>query len=42
MAVSMSRAITSALGSAQDRTADIRGQGNTATMTQAVLRALQA
>jgi 3-isopropylmalate dehydrogenase len=42
MAASMSRAITAALGSAQDRTGDIRGQGNTASMTRAVLRALQA
>jgi len=42
MAASMSRAITGALASAQDRTGDIRGQGNTASMTQAVLRALQA
>jgi 3-isopropylmalate dehydrogenase len=42
MAASMSRAITQALGDAQARTGDIRGQGNTATMTQAVLRGLRA
>jgi len=42
MAASMSRAITDALGDAQARTGDIRGQGNTATMTQAVLRGLRA
>ena len=41
MAASMSRAITEALGDAQARTGDIRGKGNTATMTQAVLRALR-
>lgn len=41
MAASMSRAITEALGDAKARTGDIRGQGNTATMTQAVLRALK-
>jgi 3-isopropylmalate dehydrogenase len=38
----MSRAITQALGDAQARTGDIRGKGNTATMTQAVLRGLRA
>jgi 3-isopropylmalate dehydrogenase len=42
MAASMSRAITAALGDAQARTGDIRGAGNTATMTQAVLRGLHA
>ena len=42
MAASMSRAITAALGDAQARTGDIRGKGNTATMTQAVLRAMKA
>jgi 3-isopropylmalate dehydrogenase len=42
MAASMSRAITEALGDAQARTGDIRGTGNTATMTQAVLRGLRA
>ena len=42
MAASMSRAITQALGDAQARTGDIRGKGNTATMTKAVLRALRA
>ena len=41
MAASMSRAITEALGDAQSRTGDIRGKGNTATMTQAVLRGLR-
>jgi len=42
MAASMSRAITQALGDAQARTGDIRGKGNTVTMTQAVLRGLRA
>ena len=37
MAASMSRATTAALGDAQARTGDIRGKGNTATFTQAVL-----
>jgi 3-isopropylmalate dehydrogenase len=41
MAASMSRAITEALGDPEARTGDIRGLGNTATMTQAVLWALQ-
>jgi 3-isopropylmalate dehydrogenase len=41
MAASMSGAITAALASEQDRTGDIRGSGNTATMTRAVLRGLQ-
>ncbi|MEZ0307152.1 MAG: isocitrate/isopropylmalate dehydrogenase family protein [Ramlibacter sp.] len=40
MAASMSRAIADAVGDEQSRTGDIRGKGNTATMTQAVLRAL--
>ena len=42
MAASMSRAITEALGDADARTGDIRGRGNTRTMTQAVLRSLRA
>src|SRR4051794_17757376 len=42
MAASMSRAITEALSDVEARTGDIRGNGNTATMTQAVLRALRA
>src|SRR3954465_5181163 len=42
MAASMSRALTGARGDASARTGDIRGQGNTATMTQAVLRGLRA
>jgi 3-isopropylmalate dehydrogenase len=42
MAASMSQAITAALGDAQARTGDIRGRGNTATMTAAVLRALRS
>ncbi|HMA09107.1 MAG TPA: isocitrate/isopropylmalate family dehydrogenase [Ramlibacter sp.] len=41
MAASMSRAITEALGDPQARTGDIRGKGNTATMTKAVLRGLR-
>ena len=41
MAASMSGAITAALACTEDRTGDIRGRGNTATMTQAVLRGLQ-
>jgi len=40
MAAAMSRATTAALGDAQARTGDIRGKGNTATFTQAVLRNL--
>ena len=40
MAASMSGAITEALADAQARTGDIRGKGNTATMTAAVLRGL--
>ena len=42
MAASMSRAITEALGDVEARTGDIRGNGNTNTMTQAVLRGLRA
>ncbi|MES3001236.1 MAG: isocitrate/isopropylmalate family dehydrogenase [Pseudomonadota bacterium] len=42
MAASMSRAITQALGDAQARTGDVKGQGNTQSMTQAVLRAIKA
>jgi 3-isopropylmalate dehydrogenase len=41
MAASMSRAITEALGDAQARTGDIRGNGNTMTMTKAVLERLR-
>lgn len=41
MAAAMSRAITEALGDPQARTGDIRGKGNTATMTNAVLRGLR-
>src|SRR3954464_386401 len=41
MAASMSRAITAALADPRARTGDIRGQGNTASFTQAVLRKLQ-
>jgi 3-isopropylmalate dehydrogenase len=37
MAASMSRATTAALGDAAARTGDIRGTGNTASFTQAVL-----
>jgi 3-isopropylmalate dehydrogenase len=40
MATSISRATTAALGDAAARTGDIRGHGNTATFTQAVLRKL--
>ncbi|MFC5499734.1 isocitrate/isopropylmalate dehydrogenase family protein [Caenimonas terrae] len=42
MAASMARAITEAVGDARARTGDIRGQGNTHSMTQAVLRGLRA
>ena len=42
MAASMSRAITEALAIEAARTGDIRGKGNTVTMTQAVLRSLRA
>jgi 3-isopropylmalate dehydrogenase len=41
MAASMSRAITEALGDAQARTGDIRGTGNTQTLTKAVLERLR-
>lgn len=41
MAESMSRAITEALADELSRTGDIRGKGNTATLTQAVLRGLR-
>jgi 3-isopropylmalate dehydrogenase len=41
MAASMSRALTAALSDPQSRTGDIRGKGNTTTMTQAVVRALR-
>src|SRR3954464_5108683 len=41
MADAMSRAITAAVGDVHSRTGDIRGTGNTATMTQAALRALR-
>jgi 3-isopropylmalate dehydrogenase len=40
MAASMSRATSAALGDPQARTGDIRGTGNTATFTQAVLSTL--
>jgi 3-isopropylmalate dehydrogenase len=42
MAASMSRAITQALGDEQARTGDVRGKGNTAAFTQAVLHGLRA
>jgi 3-isopropylmalate dehydrogenase len=42
MAASMSRAITQALGDEQARTGDVRGNGNTAAFTQAVLHGLRA
>ena len=42
MAASLARAITAALADADARTGDIRGKGNTRTMTDAVLRGLQA
>ena len=41
MAASMSQATTAALADPQARTADIRGHGNTAGFTQAVLRNLE-
>src|SRR4051812_12789223 len=41
MAASMSKAITAALADPAARTGDIRGKGNTATMTAAVLRNLR-
>ncbi|MBI5277464.1 MAG: isocitrate/isopropylmalate dehydrogenase family protein [Burkholderiales bacterium] len=40
MAQAMSRATTAALADEQARTGDIRGKGNTATFTQAILRNL--
>ena len=40
MAASMSRATTSALADAQARTGDIRGKGNTASFTRAVMQSL--
>jgi 3-isopropylmalate dehydrogenase len=42
MAASLSHAITAALADVDARTGDIRGKGNTATMTEAVVRALRA
>jgi 3-isopropylmalate dehydrogenase len=42
MASAMSRATTAALADPKARTGDIRGTGNTATFTQAVLRNLRA
>ena len=41
MAQAMSKATTAALADAQARTGDIRGKGNTATFTQAVIRNLK-
>jgi 3-isopropylmalate dehydrogenase len=41
MAAAMSRAITAALADPLSRTGDIRGKGNTATMTRAVVRGLR-
>src|SRR5437868_6346571 len=41
MAAAMSAAVTAALADPKARTGDIRGQGNTATFTQAVLRNLR-
>ena len=41
-AESMSRATTAALADPAARTGDIRGTGNTATFTQAIVRAIQA
>jgi 3-isopropylmalate dehydrogenase len=40
MAQAMSRATTAALADADARTGDIRGKGNTASFTQAVIRNL--
>jgi 3-isopropylmalate dehydrogenase len=37
----MSRATTAALADADARTGDIRGKGNTATFTQAVIRHME-
>jgi 3-isopropylmalate dehydrogenase len=42
MAASLSHAITAALADVDARTGDIHGKGNTATMTEAVVRALRA
>jgi 3-isopropylmalate dehydrogenase len=39
---SMSRAMTAALADPKSRTGDIRGTGNTAAMTQAVIRGIEA
>jgi 3-isopropylmalate dehydrogenase len=41
MAASMARATTRALADADARTGDVRGRGNTATFTQAVIRHLE-
>jgi 3-isopropylmalate dehydrogenase len=41
-AQSMSRAMTAALADPKARTGDIRGTGNTAVMTQAVIRGIEA
>jgi 3-isopropylmalate dehydrogenase len=41
MAASMSRATTDALADANARTGDIRGKGNTASFTQAVIKNLK-
>jgi 3-isopropylmalate dehydrogenase len=41
MAQAMSRATTAALADANARTGDIRGKGNTASFTQAVIRNLR-
>jgi 3-isopropylmalate dehydrogenase len=41
MAAAMARATTAALADADARTGDVRGKGNTATFTQAVLRHLR-
>ena len=38
---SMSRAMTAALGDSKSRTGDIRGTGNTAAMTEAVIRGIE-
>jgi 3-isopropylmalate dehydrogenase len=42
MGASMAKATTAALADRQARTGDIRGSGNTATFTQAVLKNLRA
>jgi 3-isopropylmalate dehydrogenase len=41
MAASMSRATTEALADPQARTGDIRGKGNTASFTAAIVRKLR-